>query len=292
MSKVRLKQILTILTTGLGLFAVGQGINHVPDYHVTAQASTNEQRLTRRVDRFAPGRQVDHYRQLNWNARDLGGYKTANHKYMVRRDRLIRGGNLTDLSRAGARKMRWLHVNHIVDLRADYEIRRNPDPGEAGYRGRIRLNIPVKHYQTMTNYGKSETQPAKRRYGEIYHYGWPFITTKTAIHSYRNLFNLALHNRHGAIYFHCIQGRDRTGVASALLLKALGVSRYTIYNDFLLTNYYKPKYSYTYQCQELNRFFATIRARYGSTNNYLNRIVGMNRTKINRLRRMYLIRIR
>lgn len=42
--------------------------------------------------------------------------------------------------------------------------------------------------------------------------------------------------------FNCSAGKDRTGLAAALILTALGVPRETIIEDYLLSNrYYKPK---------------------------------------------------
>ena len=41
---------------------------------------------------------------------------------------------------------------------------------------------------------------------------------------------------HGDFLYHCTQGKDRTGIASALLLAALGASRETIVSDFDATN--------------------------------------------------------
>lgn len=38
------------------------------------------------------------------------------------------------------------------------------------------------------------------------------------------------------LIFHCSAGKDRTGVAAALVLSAIGVPRETIYEDYLLTN--------------------------------------------------------
>lgn len=38
------------------------------------------------------------------------------------------------------------------------------------------------------------------------------------------------------ILFHCTQGKDRTGIASALLLAALGADKDTIVHDFDVTN--------------------------------------------------------
>ena len=40
----------------------------------------------------------------------------------------------------------------------------------------------------------------------------------------------------GAVFFHCTQGKDRTGLAAAYLLSALGVDRETIIADFDKTN--------------------------------------------------------
>lgn len=39
-----------------------------------------------------------------------------------------------------------------------------------------------------------------------------------------------------ALVFHCTAGKDRTGIAAALLLSALGVPRPVVLQDFLLTN--------------------------------------------------------
>ena len=38
------------------------------------------------------------------------------------------------------------------------------------------------------------------------------------------------------IYIHCTEGKDRTGVISAIILLILGVSKEEIYRDYLLTN--------------------------------------------------------
>ena len=44
-----------------------------------------------------------------------------------------------------------------------------------------------------------------------------------------------------ALVFHCTAGKDRTGIAAALLLSAMGVPREVVMQDFLLTNrYFRP----------------------------------------------------
>ena len=53
---------------------------------------------------------------------------------------------------------------------------------------------------------------------------------------FRQFFRLILETTHGAILYHCTQGKDRTGFASALILAALGADRDTIVADFDATN--------------------------------------------------------
>ena len=49
-------------------------------------------------------------------------------------------------------------------------------------------------------------------------------------------FRIVIDTENGAVLFHCTQGKDRTGIASALLLSALGADRETIVADFDATN--------------------------------------------------------
>jgi protein-tyrosine phosphatase len=53
--------------------------------------------------------------------------------------------------------------------------------------------------------------------------------------SYRELF-LRIAGGRLPLLFHCTAGKDRTGVAAALLLSAIGVPRRTILSDYLFTN--------------------------------------------------------
>jgi protein-tyrosine phosphatase len=58
------------------------------------------------------------------------------------------------------------------------------------------------------------------------------------------------------ILFHCSAGKDRTGIASALLLSALGVDRKDIFDDYMLTNKALiGKYDYLGQFRANYNFF-------------------------------------
>ena len=47
---------------------------------------------------------------------------------------------------------------------------------------------------------------------------------------------MLLENRGNGVLWHCTQGKDRTGIAAASLLMALGVERKEIMRDYMRTN--------------------------------------------------------
>ena len=53
--------------------------------------------------------------------------------------------------------------------------------------------------------------------------------------AWTQIFNILLTSKEGVL-FHCSQGKDRTGVVAAIILKALGVEEEEIFKDYLLTN--------------------------------------------------------
>lgn len=59
-------------------------------------------------------------------------------------------------------------------------------------------------------------------------------------HRFAELFEHLL-QADGPLLFHCTAGKDRTGLAAAFILSALGVSREDIERDYLLTNeHFRP----------------------------------------------------
>jgi protein-tyrosine phosphatase len=112
-----------------------------------------------------------------------------------------------------------------------------------------------------------------------------------------------------ALLFHCTAGKDRTGIAAALLLYALGVPYQTIREDYEATNYYRSanneqmikaisasmrvsdsvarammgaKGSY------LDTTFEAIRTQYGSVDHYLAEQLGLDQPKLAILKAKYL----
>jgi protein-tyrosine phosphatase len=126
-------------------------------------------------------------------------------------------------------------------------------------------------------------------------------------HRFAQLFEHLL-EKPDPLLFHCTAGKDRTGLAAALILYALGVDDNTIFEDYEATNYYRRKenakaivgmqkmYGIEPQAaaalmgakkEYIAATFATIRAKYGSIDVYLEKELGLTNQKINQLRALY-----
>lgn len=270
--------------------------NHF-NFNNKKQSSPSARQAIREMPQFIIQRSHDRYTNIGGNTRDLGGYKTVNGKYQVKHDRIIRSASLHWLSESKQDDISKLHVNYIIDLRNNggkQGITSEPDPNEndGKYLGKTNAKYVVN--PVYTNSGEKVFGPSIKKYGEIAYYGWPAVSSKQAIKSYRTTFKVLLSNKSGATMYHCSLGRDRTGTTSALILSALDIPKTTIYNDYLLTDHYQYHYSkkghkpYPIQAKELTKFFKTIDTKYGSVSNYLHNVIGLNNSQITQLRHEYL----
>jgi protein-tyrosine phosphatase len=111
-----------------------------------------------------------------------------------------------------------------------------------------------------------------------------------------------------ALVFHCTAGKDRTGIAAALLLYALGVPYDTIVKDYEATNFYRKgendkataqivkmhidenvaKSMMGARREYLDATFAAITKQYGSVDNYLKTQIGLDDQKIAVLKKKFL----
>ena len=108
--------------------------------------------------------------------------------------------------------------------------------------------------------------------------------------------------------FHCTAGKDRTGIAAALILYTLGVDEQTIFDDYEATNYYRRNENAKSIAQMTKYYgldektasnlmgakkeyiaatFATIKSKYSSIDTYLEKELGLTPLKIKKLRAIY-----
>lgn len=173
-----------------------------------------------------------------FNIRDLGGYKNKDG-LTIRYHRLIRGGYLSNLSTADQLKLYNYGVRTIIDLRTPYEIEKYPDKYNPSTEY-IELPILKKNMgdsQVKRLVYKDEIPNPRAGYQHMFHLYYQLITNNEAQNAYYQFLTKVVQKAaHGGILFHCSTGKDRTGIASLILLHILGINSTTIKRDYLLTN--------------------------------------------------------
>ena len=172
------------------------------------------------------------------NFRDLGGYKTREGR-TVRWGRVFRSGTLANLTAEDHQRMRDLNISLICDLRTDEETTLHPSALPPGHAIRIvELGISGKLQEeddinAPTFAEKPDMMPDEiiERIKRAYR-----VFVSEYSHRYRQLFEHLLAGENYPVLIHCMAGKDRTGVACALTLHALGVPDETIMEDYTLTN--------------------------------------------------------
>ena len=196
------------------------------------------------------------------NARDLGGYEVQGG-LRVKEGLLLRTAHLADATPADLTYLEGLHLGTVVDLRREEEMTGRQDKDVPGaeyvnlpidatgaisatateeekktFTGRKKFN--VKDVIVMAAFNEKAQIVARDMFSNIFTY--PDCQRQIAA-----FLHLVVERGDKPILFHCSQGKDRTGIASALLLAALGADRETIIADFDATNrvYAKDVRKYT-----------------------------------------------
>lgn len=216
--------------------------------------------IKHRVAKFAQQRSSYHYSNISSNVRDLGGYLTKDGKHITRKGILIRGNSLNNLNSNQLKALNSSNITKVIDLRTYKMHKAVPD--------NIRNKIPVTCCPIYTAKGVNRSRNLTFKYGVIYRYRHLFVTNPHALKGYHDSIMGILNNHTGATLFHCTEGRDRTGLLSAILLSILGVDRKTIIYDYLLTNYYCPTRPFIRQYKQIETFFKTIDKKFGGMCNY------------------------
>ena len=203
------------------------------------------------------------------NARDLGGYRTADGR-VLRPGVALRSDGLNRLGEEDVELLADLGLRQIVDLRSLDEVREaGPDrvPGlpVADIAAAELSSVPVTVERTTPDGitlhhlpvfaadfdiyvalrdALADRDPVKQQdlLGDgkaagmmIGLYRW-FVTDPVARERFATVLRLLAAPDGTPLLFHCTAGKDRTGWTAALLLTVLGVEQETVYEDYLLTN--------------------------------------------------------
>jgi protein-tyrosine phosphatase len=168
------------------------------------------------------------------NFRDYGGYAVAGGG-RVARGRLWRSGEHGGASDGDLAQIGALGLTTVIDLRGNSERRHNPCRRPEGFAAEVvfhdgetaGLALHVEAAEGVLS-ARGARRAMERLYREI-----PFRERLTPV---LRCYFAALAERDGSSLVHCLAGKDRTGLAVALLHHILGVSRDDIMGDYLLTN--------------------------------------------------------
>ena len=183
------------------------------------------------------------------NARQLGSYISRDGR-RIKHGVLIRCGVLSKATDSDLKLLKEkYHVNYVFDLRTAYEVNRWPD---RIIEGATYVNMPIQDgnnnfWQLILEAPGDTTEeklinfamnPKANPMMKQLYVG--MVSDEYCQLQYAALLDRILRSE-GTMLWHCTQGKDRTGLATAFLLAALGFDRKTIVDDFALTNVpYQP----------------------------------------------------
>jgi protein-tyrosine phosphatase len=165
------------------------------------------------------------------NFRDMGGYATIDGR-CVRWNKLYRSGTTHAMTSADMARIASFGIRFAFDLRSNTERRRHRSKldGAANieYRsfGHDKLEGDLARYLQMPNKRPEQSRELMMSVYQKLPYDFR--------EPYRALF-VHLANADLPLVFNCAAGKDRTGIAAALVLTALGVPRETVFDDYVLT---------------------------------------------------------
>jgi protein-tyrosine phosphatase len=210
-----------------------------------------------------------------FNFRDLGGYETADGRH-VTWNRLYRADDLSRLNDADSERFAGLGIRTVVDLRRPEEVEidgRIPQFDGFVYR-HVHLVHPLWPQGQFTN-AAERVEYLVERYREL---------STDAAAGFGEALRLIADPGAAPLVFHCIAGKDRTGILAALTLSLLGVADDDVADDYALSE--KSERAYWEYRRRLDPtvtgernfvicpreamlgFFSDLRTRHGSIEGY------------------------
>lgn len=205
---------------------------HGPGFFALSGASTQRRYFALQTD---VGRSVFAENPLpmagGYNFRDLGGIRARAGK-RVMWGFFFRGDSMEKLTQKDLAYLAEIPIRTVVDFRTEEEAGKAPDklPCDA-----------TEHLALRINPGSLLAAVSEKRTAEEYEQMMldmyrGMIRDEAVIQQYKKFFRLLQNEEKIPVLYHCSAGKDRTGLATALLLSALGVGRPRIMDDYLASN--------------------------------------------------------
>lgn len=257
------------------------------------------------------------------NFRDLGGYETVDGA-KIKTGHLYRSGHLSHVETSVRNNIAALNISLVCDFRIDDERQEHPNRYAVGHAPMVK-HLPIWPVRTpgvdstvaRLLSGEVDSETALKDQTDGYR---EFIRDQSS--QFAALFAAMLANENSSVLLHCSAGKDRTGIASALLLTALGVSRKTVRSDYLLsaegygaraqTQFYVDKYwaehlekgssksactpedlhaLFAVQPEKIDAAFDEMTKVCGSVDRYIKDILGVDEDALTTLRARYTVAV-
>ena len=249
--------------------------------------------------------------------KDLGGIATPSGE-IVKKGVLFRSCDFSKMSEKDFGKVEN-KLFACVDLRTDMEIEIKPDVfcDEPFYHHLPLLTNdenPAVTRETRNGILKRRMQQEggmKEHLASIYRL---MVTSEMSRKNLRKIFDILLSNdSDNFVVYHCTQGKDRTGMVSALILLALGVDKEDVIDDYIKYNRHNRfervfiwiavsiRFMSFKAARELNlamaarkkyilAAFEQMDKSYGGIQEFLRNGIGLTEEEITKLRKLYLFK--
>jgi len=171
------------------------------------------------------------------NVRDLGGYPTVDGA-QTRWRSLLRSDDLAQLTPEGVQALEAYGIETVLDLRWVEEIALNPSP-IAKQAPRIRYV----HASLLSGTAAKWRELSQSCEKEM----WKCVVLEQVPGELRQVLRVIASAAAGPLLFHCVAGKDRTGVIAALMLTLADVEAEAIASDYakstrMLSDAYLKRY--------------------------------------------------
>jgi len=233
------------------------------------------------------------------NFRDFGGYETVCGRGL-KPGRLYRSGHHSLATDADLERLKTLGIGAIADLRNPAERAREPGRRWAEFGAEVIESDLTSATPDWVEALKTAPLTAEWWYeNTLAHYGQHAFEPRQ-VEVYRRLLR-HIADGDGAVVVHCAAGKDRTGVACALVHHVAGVPHEAMVADYMLTNdeaRIERKMVHSADFVEriagrrpspeamrvavsvypayLDAFFETVRAAHGSVDAYAEEVLGVD----------------
>lgn len=229
-----------------------------------------------------------------YNFRDLGGFRTKEGRY-TKWGKLFRADELSNLTEEDIKYLSSIPITSVIDFRAQSETKRSPDnlPNTVHFTYPIAItpgNLSTEGIQA--NLLKTNIDAHMKHMNRL------LVSDPACVRAFRIFFAIVQNNLSAPLIFHCSAGKDRAGMAAALVLLSLGVDEETVMQDYLASKIYlSDKYDafiakypraesiFTVKRMFLQAGINQIKRDHGTVLNFLTKVLKVD---IVRMRRLYL----